>query len=109
MFFGHGPIDGTQFGASLIEGDTGSETPKELGHTMEAVGDHRRGSMMRAGGDVGDDFGVLRIGDGRFEDADDSGGPIAKQTAIEANGLTDDARISLESGGPETIGEDDDT
>src|SRR5712692_10488525 len=107
MFFGHGPVDGAQLGASLIKGDAGSETPKELGHAMATVGDHGRREVVRACDDVGDDFGILGIGDGGFEDADDSARPIAKDTATEANGPTDDGRILLESGGPETIGEND--
>ena len=60
MFLDHGRIDGAQLGASLIEGDTGSETAEELSHAMDTAGDHGGGEMMRAGDDVGDDFGVLR-------------------------------------------------
>ena len=61
---------------------------------------------MRAGDDVGDDFGVLGIGDARLEDADD--GRIAIIGAAEANGLADDRRILVKSGRPETVGENDD-
>src|SRR5271167_3121494 len=107
MLFGHGAVDGAQLGASLLEGDTGSETAKEVGHAVDSVGDHGGGRVMRTCGDVGYDFGILGIGDGGFEDADNSGRPIAKDTAIEANGFADDGRIFPKSGGPETIGEDD--
>ena len=62
---------------------------------------------MRAGDDVGDDFRILRIWDGRFEDTDDFGGALA-ETAFEAKSFADDGRILLESGIPETIGENDD-
>jgi len=61
---------------------------------------------MRAGDDVGDDFGILRIGDARFEDAND--GRRAVTYAAEANGFAEDRRIFLESGGPETVGENHD-
>ncbi len=74
---------------------------------MNAAGDHGRGEMMRACDDVGDDFGVLWVGNAGFEDADDFRRPFTK--AAEANGLADDRRILAESGGPETIGENDDS
>src|SRR6266849_4564562 len=63
--------------------------------------------MVWAGDNVGDDFGFLGIWDGGFEDTDDSGRSIA-EAAAEANGFTHDGRIALESGRPETIGQDDD-
>src|SRR5712692_6013721 len=108
MFFGHGPIDGAQLGASLIEGDTGSKTAKQRGHAMEPVGDHGGGKVMRAGDDVGDDFGILGIWDGGFEDADDGGRAIAHGPAAKPDGFAEDARIFPKSGRPETIGENDD-
>jgi hypothetical protein len=75
---------------------------------MDTAGDHGGGEVVRAGHDVGDDFGVLGIWDGGFEDADDGSGPIAKDTAIKANSFADDGRIFLKSGRPETIRENDD-
>src|SRR6266700_2733548 len=108
MGFGHSPVDGAQFGASLIDGDTGSETAKEFGHAMDAAGHHGCREVVRAGDDVGHDFGVLGIWDGGFEDADDSSGSTSHGAAAEANGFADDARIFPKSGGPETIGENDD-
>ena len=81
MFLDHGRVDGAQLGAGLVEGDAGSETAEELGHAMDAAGDHGCREVMRTGDDVGDDFGVLGIWDGGFEDADDGGRPIAKDTA----------------------------
>src|SRR5262249_39924511 len=78
-------------------------------HAMDAAGDHGGGEVVRAGDDIGDDFGVLRIWDAGFEDADDGRRPIAKDTAIKANGFADDRRIFLKSGRPETIGENDDS
>src|ERR1700752_403269 len=74
---------------------------------MNAAGDHGRGEMMRAGDDVGDNFGVLWVGDGGFEDANDSRRPFTN--AAEANFFADDRRIFAKRGGPETIGEDDDS
>src|ERR1700740_2278156 len=105
MIFLHGGVDRAQIGASLLESDAGSEAAKKLGHAMEAVSDHGGGKVMRASDDVSDDFRVGRIRDGGFEDTDDGAGPVPKETAIEANGFADDAGIFLESGGPETIGE----
>src|SRR5580658_9463863 len=100
MFLDHGPIDGAQLGASLIERGAGSETAKELGHAMDTGSDHGGGEVVRAGNDVGDDFGVLRIWDAGFEDADNGGRAITKDAAIKANGFTDDGRVFLKSGGP---------
>src|SRR5215470_6669143 len=107
MIVEHRPIDGAQLGASLIEGDTGSETTKELSHAMDTAGNHGGGEVVRAGDDIGDDFGVLRICDAGLEDADDGRRPIAKDTAIKANGFAEDRRIFLKRGRPETIGEND--
>jgi hypothetical protein len=101
MFLDHGPVDGAQLGARLIEGGTGSETAKEFSHAMDTAGDHGGGDVVRAGDDIGDDFGVLGIWDAGFEDADDGGRPIAKDAAIEANGFADDRRIFFKSGRPE--------
>ncbi len=89
----HRGIDGAQLGASLIEGDTGSETPEEFGHAMDAPGDHGCGQMMRAGDHVGDDFSILGIWHAGFEDADDCRRPITYAT--QANGFADDGRIFL--------------
>src|SRR5713101_4400504 len=108
MFFGHGSVDGAQVDAGLLEGDTGSETAKELGHTVEAVGDHGGGKVMRAGDDVGDDFRILGVRDRGFEHADNGGGAIAHWPAAEPHDFAEDARIFPKSGRPETIGENDD-
>src|SRR5258708_11571656 len=108
MGFGHSPVDGAQLAASLIEGDTGSETRKELGHTMDAAGHHGCREVVRAGDDVGDDFGLLGIRDGGVEDANDSSGSTSHEAAAGENRFADDARIFPKSGGPGTIGEDDD-
>src|SRR6266851_9048734 len=107
MVFEHRTVDGAQFGAGLIESDTGSEAAEEFRHAMDASILHGRGQMMGAGNNVGNDFGIRGIGDRGFEDANDSGRSIA-EAAAEANSLTDDEGIALESGRPETIGQDDD-
>src|SRR5258708_864803 len=107
MRFGHSAVDGAQLGASLIEGDTRSETRKEFGHAMDTAGHHSCGEVVRTGDDVGHNFRLLRIGDGGFEDADDRGGATSHGAAAEKNSFADDARIFPESGGPETVGEDD--
>jgi hypothetical protein len=75
MFLDHKPVDGAQLGASLIEGGTGSEMAEEFSHAM--------------------DMGICDAG---FEDTDGGGRPIAKDTAIKANGFADDRRIFLKSG-----------
>jgi hypothetical protein len=55
---------------------------------------------MRAGDDVRDDFGILRIWYRRFEDPDNRSGTTAKP-----NGLADHLRILPESIRPKTISE----
>src|SRR6266446_9910327 len=108
MCIGNGPVDGAQLSASLIEGGTGSETAKELRHAMEAASDHGCREVVRAGDDVGHDLGILGIGDGGFEDADDGGRSIAHGAPAEAKGFDEDGRILPKGGCPETIGENDD-
>src|SRR5204862_431791 len=56
---------------------------------------------------VRNDFGICRVLDGGFEDADDSGRSIAEPGA-EAKDFTDDGRIALESARPEMIGQNGD-
>src|SRR3984957_17760750 len=68
---------------------------------MDAAGDHGRRKMMRTGDHVGDDFGILGIGDARLEHANDGRRPITDAT--EANGFADDRRILSKSGRPETV------
>src|SRR5713226_3732701 len=103
----HRSIDGAKFGADLIKSGTGSETAEEFGHPMDAPVLHGCGQMMGAGDNIGNDFSIRGIWDRGFEDADDSGRSIA-EAAAEANGFTDDGWIALESGRPETIGQNDD-
>src|SRR5437016_14110487 len=103
MCFGHGPVDGAQLGAGLIERDARSETAKELRHAVEAARDHGRREVVRAGDDVGDDLGILGIGDGRFEHADYGGRAIANEAPAEAKRFADGAWIFPKSGCPETI------
>src|SRR4029077_11438669 len=74
-------VNGPQFGASLIESGSRSETRKQFGHSMDTLGNHGCREMMRTAGDVRDDFGLLRIWDARFEHADDRGGTIALDAA----------------------------
>src|SRR5260370_19949244 len=105
MRMGNGPVDGAQLSASLIEGGTGRETAKELRHAVETASDHGCREVVRAGDDVGHDFGILGIGDGGFEDADDGGRPVAHGAPAEADSFAEDARILPKSGCPETIGE----
>src|SRR5260370_36495780 len=107
MSLGDRPVGGEQFVASLLEGDSGSGTRKELGHAMDAAGDHGCREVVRAGDDVSHDFGVLGIGDGGFEDADDGSGSTAHKAPAELNGFADDARLFPKSGSAETIGRND--
>src|SRR5262245_13930898 len=92
-----------QLAASLFEGCSGSQAAKELGHAMHAACNHCRREMMRAGDDVGDDFGVLRLRDAGLEHTDYRCNSIAK--AAESKSLTEDRRIFVERARPETIGE----
>src|ERR1700677_2667528 len=73
---------------------------------MDAAGDHGRGKMMRTGDHVGDDFGILRVGDARLEHANDGRRPITDAT--EANRFADNRRILAQSGRPETVGKNND-
>ena len=63
---------------------------------------------MRAGDDVGDDFRILGIGDGGFQNADDGGRAITHGPAAKPDGFAEDGRIFHKSRRPETIGENDD-
>src|SRR5580704_15794032 len=67
---------------------------------MDAALHHRCREMMRAGDNVDDDFGIGRIGNRRFENADDRRG-----TSTEANGFADDTGIAIERILPKVIGE----
>src|ERR1700739_2212044 len=102
----HRGVGGAQLSASLIESDSSSETPEKLRHAMDAASDHGCGQMMRAGDYVGDDFGILRIGDARLKDSNNCRRAITGAT--EANGLAQDRRILVKRGRPETVGENDD-
>src|ERR1700733_14343321 len=62
--------------------------------------------MMRTGDHVGDDLGILGVGDARLEHANDGRRPITDAT--EANGFADDRRILAQSGRPETVRKNDD-
>src|SRR5438046_7827296 len=75
---------------------------------MDAAGDHGCREVMRTCDDVGDEFGILGVGDGGFEDADDGGRTIANKPAVEPDGFAQDGRIFSKSGSPETIRENDD-
>src|SRR5260370_30318624 len=85
------------------------ETAEELRHAMDTASDHDCREMVRAGDDVGDEFGILGIGDGGFEDADDGGRTVAHEPAVEPEVFAEDGRIFPKSGRPETIGDNDDT
>ena len=102
----HRGVDGEQLSPSLIEGDSRSQTAEKLSHAMNAASDHGCGKMMRAGDHVGNDFGILGIGDARLEHANDGRRPITDAT--EANGFADDRRILAQSGRPETVGKNND-
>src|SRR5438445_11208911 len=75
---------------------------------MDAAGDHGCGEVVRAGHHVGNNLGLLRIGDARLEHADYGGSSITHGPAAEAHGLTDHRGIFSESGCPEAVGENDD-
>jgi len=59
---------------------------------------------MRAGDNVGDELRFNRVGNARFENADDDGGARASK-AVEADRLADDARIGLHRTCPEPVGQ----
>src|SRR6185369_5203848 len=98
MLLDHGSVDGTQLGASLIEGGAGSETAEEFSHAMDTASDHGGGEMVRAGDHIGDDFRFLRIRDAGFEYSDDGGRDAAKTHC-----LADHRSIFVEIVRPEPI------
>src|SRR5215813_11892425 len=103
----HRGVDRAQLSTSLVESGSGRETAEKFSHAMNAAGDHGRGEMMRAGDDVGDDFGVLWVWDAGLEDANDFHRPLTN--AAEENSLADYRRLFAKGGGPETIGKNDDS
>lgn len=103
MVFHHRRMGGAEVGAGLVESYAGGEAAEELGHAMDATGDHGGGEMVLAGDDVGDDLGVGGIRYAGFQHADDGGG--ARVEAIEADLFADDGGIAVEHGAPETIRE----
>ncbi len=103
----HSLVNGAQFDASLIEGDAGSETSEKLRHAMDAASNHGCRQVVRAGDNVGHDFGILGIRHGGFEDADDGGSPSAHGPAAKSNGFAEHRRIFLKSRRPEMVGEND--
>src|SRR5262245_2122540 len=100
MFLDNRTVHGAQLGAGGVERLIRRQPAEELRHPMHTSVDHRRVEMVWTGDDVGDDFGLLRIGNRRLEDADHGGRAVA-----EANGLADYRGVALESAGPEAIGE----
>src|SRR5260370_14522863 len=105
MCFDHRSMHGAELSARLLEIHARREPAEKLRHAMDAPVLHRRGEMMRAGDNVGNDFSIRGILDRGFEDADDSGRSIAE--AAEPDSLADHGRGSLHHGRPATIGQDD--
>src|SRR5216683_4111967 len=105
MRFDHRSMHGAELSARLLEIHARREPAEKLRHAMDAPVLHRRGEMMRAGDNVGNDFSIRGILDRGFEDADDSGRSIAE--AAEPDSLADHGRVALHHGRPETIGQDD--
>ncbi len=93
VFLHNAAVDGAQFRAGLFEIGAGSETAEQFRHAVDPSGHHGGRQMMRAGDDVGDDFGFRRIGHRRLQHAHDGG-----RACAEANGLTEDGGIALERG-----------
>src|SRR5580698_3680569 len=100
MLANHVRGNGGEFGASLLDRGAGREASEKFSHAVNAALHHRGGKMMRAGDDVDDDLGIGRIGNRRLKDADDGCGARA-----ETHGFSDDARVAVEGGLPESISE----
>src|SRR5580658_6560824 len=105
----HRTVHGAQFGASLFESGSRRQPSEQFRHAVNAAFHHRRGEMVRTGHHIGDDFGVRGIGDRGFEHADDSATSRTHGTAAEPYGFAEDARVTMKGGGPETIGQNDDS
>src|SRR5579885_2863675 len=100
MIADHVGVDRAEVGASSLESYTRFQAGEEFRHAVDASGNHRGGKVVRAGHDVGDDFGVGGVGNGGFEDADNSGG-----ATHEANAFANHGGIAVECVLPESVGE----
>ena len=67
---------------SPLQRYSGREPTEQLRHTVNAALDHRCREMMRTGHHIGDDFGIRRIGHGRFEHADNRRGAVPSLTVL---------------------------
>ena len=92
MFLEDGAVGGAKLGARGLEIGRRRQPAEELGHPVHAPVDHRRVEMVRAGDDVGDDLGFLRIRHRRLEHANDRRRPIAQ-----ADGPADDGWVAPEA------------
>src|ERR1700722_13216950 len=90
----HRGVDRAQFSISRIESGSWSETPEKLRHAMDAASDHGCGKMMRTGHHIGDDFGVLGIGNGRLEHPNDGRTPITDATEATVLPITEGSLCS---------------
>ena len=101
VFAHHRPVQGGQLRSCRFQRDARGQAAEQLGHTVGAVGHHRRPEVMRAGHHVRDDLRLGRIGQRRLEDADHGGG-----ARTESDRLANHPRVAVECGAPETVCKD---
>ena len=92
----HGPVYRLQLRARRFQIRTRRQPGEQFGHPVYPAGDHGGRKMMRAGHDVGDDFGVLGIRDAWLQNADD-GGRARINKRIEPDGSADHGGIAVEA------------
>src|SRR5262245_7146920 len=107
MIFFYRRVHRTQFRTRLVKSGSRSESREEFRHAMRTLGYHCRPEMMRTAGYIRDDLGLLRVWDGRLEDAYDRACAITLH-ATKLNRLANNRRIFPERVRPETIGKNND-
>ena len=98
MCLNHSGVNRAQFGARLVETHARSQAAEQLGHAMDASGDHCGGEMMGTGHHVGDDLGFRGIWHRWLQHTDDSG-----RACVKSHGFADHRRIALEHVRPKAI------
>ena len=101
VFADDGGMHGAQLRARVLQRDARRKTTEELRHPMRAPRLHRRAKVVRAGDDVGDDFGIGRVGHRGLEDA-----YHRRWARSEAYRSPNNRWVSIERGRPESISQD---
>ncbi len=101
----HGSVYRAQLRARRFQIRARRQPGEQFRHAMYAAGHHGGRKMMRAGDDVGDDLGVLRIRDARLQNTHHRGRARIEERT-EADCFAEHRRIALQRRRPESIGQD---